>query len=237
MTTVQSQIKQLHQSLVENFQIIRSENDEIFRRLEKIEQSLDKDKENHSKETKTKKESERDKIHGSPAVRVEGKTKSVEQKKISKSKVAKTEKKKKCKTTKIENDDNIKEDNKGEEEEDSDEDQELGVPLYEELSSHLKADDDTVEEPGPCLDDGQRHDVEVKMLPEKAFEGFCFRPIAGWKNPDGAYEISKEVIEFTDKLVNEHISLDHNIIIIITIIITFQTQIQIRIVGRDTGMK
>ena len=50
MSTLQSQIIQLHQSLVENFKILRSENDEIFSRLEKIEKSLDKEKEDPAKD-------------------------------------------------------------------------------------------------------------------------------------------------------------------------------------------
>ena len=200
MTTLQSQIKQLHQSLVENFRIIRSENDEIFSRLEKIEKSLDKDKEDHSKDdnkdTKTFRKSDREKIVVKTAVEVDN-NESVVKKETQKAKVQqKTDKKKKkknTKVTKIEANDNSKED--------SNEEEFDGVQLYDELSLNLAADE-TLEENGSCLDDGKRHDVEVKTLPEKVFEGFCFRPIAGWKNPDGDYEISKEIIEFAHKLVN-----------------------------------
>ena len=199
MTTLQSQIKQLHHCLVENFKIIRSENDEIFSRLEKIEKSLDKDKEDHSKDdnkdTKTLRESDRENPVVKTTVEVDN-NKSAVKKKIQKAKVQqKTEKKKKkAQITKIEANDNSKEDSNEEEEFD-------GVQLYDELSLNLAADE-ILEENGPCLDDGKRHDVEVKILPQKVFEGFCFRPITGWKNPDGDYEISKEIIEFTHKLVN-----------------------------------
>ena len=196
MENLQSQIKQLHQSLIDNFKIIRSENDEIFNRLEKIEKSLDKDKEDHTK-AKNFRESDKEKIVGKTGVK-ENNNK-VEKKKIPKAKVQKTEKKKKkSKITKIETDDSTKEESN--EEEELDENQDI-VQLYDESSINLAAEE-TLEENDQCLDDGKRHDVEVKILPEKVFEGFCFRPITGWKNPDGAYEISKEIIEFNHKLVN-----------------------------------
>lgn len=51
-------------------------------------------------------------------------------------------------------------------------------------------------------DDGQRHDVNVKYLPLRVFEGFCFRPLTGWRNAQGNFEISKEVIEFTQSTVS-----------------------------------
>ena len=196
MENLQSQIKQLHQSLIDNFKIIRSENDDIFNRLEKIEKSLDKDKEDHTK-AKTFRKSDKEKIVRKTGVK-ENNNK-VDKKKIPKAKVQKTEKKKKkSKITKIETDDSTKEESN--EEEELDENQDI-VQLYDESSINLAAEE-TLEENDQCLDDGKRHDVEVKILPEKVFEGFCFRPITGWKNPDGAYEISKEIIEFNHKLVN-----------------------------------
>ena len=56
METLQEQIESLQQSVEDNFKAIRSENDEIFRRLEMIEKMLDanveqKDEKKTSRET------------------------------------------------------------------------------------------------------------------------------------------------------------------------------------------
>ena len=41
-------------------------------------------------------------------------------------------------------------------------------------------------------DDGTRHDIQKKKLDTAKYLGYCFRPLAIWKNSLGQYEMSKE---------------------------------------------
>ena len=45
------------------------------------------------------------------------------------------------------------------------------------------------------IDDGTRHDVQLEKLAKSKYLGFCFRPLAAWKNSCGKYEISKEHVK------------------------------------------
>ena len=199
MTTLQEQIQLLQQSLLENFQVLRSENDEIFSRLEKIEEMLVKPTSN---EKNTVTESLRNKEYKEIQINKEKKS-SV--KNIKSQKQKKERRRESSSKTKVKE---IHEDNEGnnnEEEPFEDED----VNIYDELSIDLKTgvEDDKIEE-NVYEDDGKRHDVEMKIIPENIFEGFCFRPITGWKNSVGGFEISREIVQFINKMVNRIHKLD-----------------------------
>ena len=61
------------------------------------------------------------------------------------------------------------------------------------------AEPDDNEEEEECIDEtqtdtniGKRHVVQLEKLAKTTYKGFCFRPLAAWKNSSGKYEISKE---------------------------------------------
>ena len=47
----------------------------------------------------------------------------------------------------------------------------------------------------------EEHVKEVKLekIARSVYQGFCFRPIAGWKNSEGKFEISKEFVEIDEE--------------------------------------
>ena len=44
----------------------------------------------------------------------------------------------------------------------------------------------------------QVKEVKLEKIPRSVYQGFCFRPIAGWKNSEGKFEISKEFVEIDE---------------------------------------
>jgi len=60
-------------------------------------------------------------------------------------------------------------------------------------------------------DDENRHVVELPKLPTSVWKGYCFRPLAAWKNSKGKYEISRELVAVSED------------------------NVQLRLVGCDTG--
>ena len=64
----------------------------------------------------------------------------------------------------------------------------------EELQEHKDDSEEEDEEIGEGLEEdlGKRHVVQLEKLAKSTFKGFCFRPLAAWKNSSGKYEISKE---------------------------------------------
>lgn len=177
--------------------MIKTENDEIFRRLEKIEEILDTDMKDMDKH-ESRKAVEEIKDHR----QLEVKTKDASKMEDINTPKPKVKRKSRVKTVKDKKE--IVEDNEdtnmGEESE-----EDLEAPTYGEvtldINAALRKSDDTVEETDLVVDDGERHNVEMKVVSEKMFEGYCFRPLTGWKNSGGCYEITKEIIQFTDKQV------------------------------------
>lgn len=60
-------------------------------------------------------------------------------------------------------------------------------------------------------EDDTRHATELVKLPSSVWKGYCFRPLAAWRNSLGRYEISRELVT-----VNED-------------------AVQLQLVGSDTG--
>ena len=206
METLQEQIESLQQSVEDNFKAIRSENDEIFRRLEMIEKMLDANVEQKD-EKKTSRETENVTDVNEHISQAQTDTQRTTVVKSAKTQQQKQVKKRKpsTKLSKKEVIENIE----GSNVEDCDEDEQN--QMHEEFSMDFKiaacVDDDDTGEGGEDLhiDDGQRHDVEIKIPPVRVFEGCCFRPLTGWKNANGAFEISKEIIQFAYKMVTDKI--------------------------------
>ena len=208
METLQEQIESLQQSVEDNFKAIRSENDEIFRRLEMIEKMVDANVEQKD-EKKTSRETEHVTDVNEQISQAQTDTQRTTVVKSAKTQKQKQIKKRKpsTKLSKKEVIENIE----GSNVEDCDEDEQY--QMHEEFSMDFKIaacvddDDDDTGEGGEDLhiDDGQRHDVEIKIPPVRVFEGCCFRPLTGWKNANGAFEISKEIIQFAYKMVTDKI--------------------------------
>ena len=49
-------------------------------------------------------------------------------------------------------------------------------------------------------------EVQLEKIPRSIYKGFCFRPIAGWKNSQGKFEISKEFVEIDEDGIELKIS-------------------------------
>ena len=188
--------------------MIKSENDEIFRRLEKIEEILDTDDKDMDK-VESRNAVEEIKDHSQLEVKTKNNSR-MENTRTPKPKVKRTSRVKTVKEKKEIVEDN-EDTNKGEESE-----EDLEAPTYGEvtldINAALRKSDDNVEETGLVVDDGERHNVEMKVVPEKMFEGYCFRPLTGWKNSGGCYEITKEIIQFTHTKVAQR--LDKPLIVI-----------------------
>ena len=74
--------------------------------------------------------------------------------------------------------------------------------------------DEVEETEDKFADDGRRHVIEQRLLPTKMINGFCFRPITGWRNKNGGFEISKELISFNPKNVCRYVLILHSSIIL-----------------------
>ena len=56
-------------------------------------------------------------------------------------------------------------------------------------------DEDNASEP----QEGGKPEVKLDALPSSVFQGFCFRPLAGWRNSQGKLEISKEWVTVSEE--------------------------------------
>ena len=75
------------------------------------------------------------------------------------------------------------------------EDEENLKNLGENELQEMKDDFEEDEEEAPDALEGdteKRHVVQLEKLAKTTYKGFCFRPLAAWKNSCGKYEISKE---------------------------------------------
>ena len=198
MVSVEHQIKLLHQCLVEKFNEIKQENENIETRLHKIEELLYKEKEIEV-ERKLKPQTKGNSTSHRPNNTKERKQSASKQKPNQKQKKHKVAKLTSSKSTLIT--DQNEEDKIQDDEDDLDDAYDYGDP--EEFNMD-RLNDATSEESHLSQtldDDGSRHDTEKKELPTRCFEGHSFRPLTGWVNKEGNYEISKEAIEFSPSLV------------------------------------
>lgn len=78
----------------------------------------------------------------------------------------------------------------------------------EELDININGSDeeeeDDVEEDKPEKEPVK--EVQLDRIPRSIYKGFCFRPIAGWKNSQGKFEISKEFVEIDEDGIELKIS-------------------------------
>ena len=200
MVSLEQQIKLLHQSLIEKFQDLKAENEKIKVRLENIENKLSQQTPSNT-EIKIIQENvvEQQKLSQSNE-------NSIPLKKQKQPNVQKTRPKKetptKSKTKTNQSKEKVATKQNADDDEDFGDDVDFGKITSAnigELPDASDNDDDTVVD---ITDDGVRHDVNIKTMPCKIFEGFSFRPLTAWRNKDGNYEISKEVIEFTTNNVS-----------------------------------
>ena len=197
MVSVEHQIKLLHQCLVDKFNEIKQENEIIETRLHKIEELLYKEKQMDVEKMSKPQIKENSTSHSHK----ERKQQASKQKPNQKQKKQKVAKLTSSKSTLIKNQN--EEDKIQVNEDDLDDKYEYG-DQREFNMDRLRLNDATSEEhqmSHTLDDDGARHDTEKKELPTRCFEGHSFRPLTGWVNKEGNYEISKESIEFSPSLV------------------------------------
>ena len=71
--------------------------------------------------------------------------------------------------------------------------EEVPEEIPDDLEEEFEDEDDEVVLSEP-EDESKPEPVQLEKLPASTFQGFCFRPLAGWKNSRGRHEISKEWI-------------------------------------------
>ena len=201
MESLEQQIELLHKSLIEKFKELKEENQHIEIRLKNIESTLDNENKTLNEETNTKvfEDSVRRQsnvINDSakkPSSKIQAKPSKMKEKKdkpIIKSKPKNNQKK-------------IEKHESTDEEQNEDFDQD---DSYQNMCNldNLKLVADEEASADELVDDGFRHDVETKPLPNRSFEAHSFRPVTGWRNKMGNFEISKEVIEFSESKVKQN---------------------------------
>ena len=205
MISVEQQIKLLHQSFLQQFQELKEENKNIEGRLLKIEEILcssknieekKKDyieekftnvrKPSQEKENTLVQQDEKKKISPNKQKPMAQKTK--KEKKIQKTNVTKN--------TKVAVRDETDDEDIIDDFEDTNFDQNI-----DNLVDNFDQDEITESSENKIPDDGSRHDVDVKSLPYTTFAGASFRPLTGWRNSDGDYEISEEIVVFSQSMV------------------------------------
>lgn len=99
------------------------------------------------------------------------------------------------------------------EEQDQEEEEEEAFDYNEEevAGRGWEEEEEDTELAGLVTDDDSRHVVELPKLPTSHWKGFCFRPLAAWKNSKGKHEISREIVGVDEESV------------------------ELRLVGSDTG--
>ena len=168
--TLQEQLKLMHEDLLSKFLELKNDNDAIKSRLSKIEAKLGV---------------------GKPLVDHEGQKEGevelvdeVEQEKKTKDKTGEpSEEREEAKETKVKEGLQVKQNITNLENFDDEE--------LQERKDDSEEEDEEIRE-GLEEDVGKRHVVQLEKLAKSTFKGFCFRPLAAWKNSSGKYEISKE---------------------------------------------
>ena len=195
MVSVEHQIKLLHQCLVDKFKEIKEENENIETRLHKIEELLCKEKQMEV-ESKSKPQIKGNSTKHPPKERKQSTSTQKPNYKQKKKQVGKSTSSK----SKLIKDPDAAENFEAKED---DLDDEYGYGDLGEFDMD-KLNEATSEEHHVAQDledDGERHDTGRKELPTRSFQGHSFRPLTGWVNKEGNYEISKEAIEFSQSLV------------------------------------
>ena len=78
------------------------------------------------------------------------------------------------------------------------------VELDININGSDEEEEDDVEEDKPEKEPVK--EVQLDRIPRSIYKGFCFRPIAGWKNSQGKFEISKEFVEIDEDGIELKIS-------------------------------
>ena len=205
MISVEQQIKLLHQSFLQQFQELKEENKNIEGRLLKIEEILCSSK-NIEEKKKDYIEEKFTNVRKPSQEKENTFVQQDEKKKISPNKqkpmAQKTKKEKKIpKTNDTKNTGVAVRDETDDEDiiddfEDTNFDQNI-----DNLADNFDQDEIAGSSENRIPDDGSRHDVDVKSLPETTFAGASFRPLTGWRNSDGDYEISEEIVVFSQSMV------------------------------------
>ena len=195
MASLQQQIELLHKSLIEKFTDLKEENKLIEVRLKNIESTLNSGNKDQEEETFKK-------VSNDDAKKGEKSTRNDSNKKPSEKTREKSKKKNKptTKSNTNRNNNKIEKVESAEEDEDFDQNESYkNMGNLDDFENMAMEDKDDSKE--ALIDDGFRHDVETKSMPSKLFEGHTFRPVTGWRNKNGNFEISKEIIEFSESKV------------------------------------
>ena len=209
MISVEQQIKLLHQSFLQQFQELKEENKNIEGRLLKIEEilcsskNIEEKKKDYIEEKftnvrKPSKEKENTLVQQDEKKKISPNKK---EKKIPKTNVTKN--------TKVAVRDETDDEDIIDDFEDTNFDQNI-----DNLVDNFDQDEITESSENKIPDDGSRHDVDVKSLPYTTFAGASFRPLTGWRNSDGDYEISEEIVVFSQSMVRTLKHLKINKIVI-----------------------
>ena len=82
------------------------------------------------------------------------------------------------------------------------------LPSYDDNNVNNESDDDDIndedindedEDNASEPQEGGKPEVKLDALPSSVFQGFCFRPLAGWRNSQGKLEISKEWVTVSEE--------------------------------------
>ena len=199
MISVEQQIRLLHQSFLEQFQELKEENKNIEGRLLKIEEILCS-----SKNIEEKKKDGIEETFTTVRRTSHEKT-SVQQAEKQKKSQQKQQKEKKIPKTNVTKNTNMVVRDETDDEDTADEFKDANFNQnIDNLVDKFDQDEIIESSENRILDDGSRHDVDVKCLPDTTLAGASFRPLTGWRNSDGDYEISEEIVVFSQSMVFTH---------------------------------
>ena len=205
---IQERLKTIHESILGLFDELKLENKKIEARLDVIEQKL-QEQDASTKEREKKKTDKKKKAKEREIIKTEAKTEKKSSTKPVESKIEDSSERKeeiveetgKVNYKESEEMVDLEEEIIDYEEEIIDDQEEILELDISKLSSKIDDTEDDNVKDNKIIDDGQRHKIETRHLPTKVVEGFCFRPITGWRNSVGNYEISKELITFNPRNV------------------------------------
>ena len=167
--TIQEQLKLLQKDLIAKFQDLKNDNEKFRLRLEKIEVKLGITAETTNEKLLTKELED-----------VKGEKQSVVQNDFQKEENAED-----LPSYDEGPEDNIVNNESNDDDEDiNDDDEDIN-----------DEDEDNASEP----QEGGKPEVKLDALPSSVFQGFCFRPLAGWRNSQGKLEISKEWVTVSEE--------------------------------------
>ena len=167
--TIQEQLKLLQEDLIAKFQDLKNDNEKFRLRLEKIEVKLGITAETTNEELLIKELED-----------VKGEKQSVVQNDFQKEENAED-----LPSYDEGPEDNIVNNESNDDDEDiNDDDEDIN-----------DEDEDNASEP----QEGGKPEVKLDALPSSVFQGFCFRPLAGWRNSQGKLEISKEWVTVSEE--------------------------------------